>query len=88
MDPSVQAAVIGGIAAIIAAAFGLFGRGKYKAKSVQTVRRSLDRQEDLENYVFTLRRQLNSAGRKPHPWPMNLRYLNRDDPDGDADDDA
>lgn len=79
MDGQIAAALITAISGLIVA--GLGWQLRNKSKSAVVVRRSLDRQEALEAYVFALRRQVNAAGRKPHPWPVALRYLNRDDQD-------
>lgn len=79
MDAQVQAALITAIASVIIAGAGWSLRRK--SKSAVLIRRSLNRQEALEGYVFVLRRQVNAAGRRPHPWPEALRYLNRDDQD-------
>lgn len=84
MDAQVQAALITAISGLIIAGIGWLLRNK--SKSAVVVRRSLDRQEALEAYVFTLRRQVNASGRRPHPWPAALRYLNRDDQDDEVQD--
>lgn len=84
MDPQVEAALISGIFALLALIIGSLLRRR--SKSAVVIRRSLDRQEALETYVFTLRRQVLAAGRKPWPWPIALRYLNRDDQDEQVDD--
>lgn len=84
MAPEVQAALVTGLFAVIPVVIGLVWR--HRSKSAAVLRRSLDRQEALENYVFTLRRQVNAAGRTPWPWPRDLRYLNKDDQDQQIDD--
>lgn len=84
MAPEAQAALITGLFAIVPVVLGLFWRRRSKA--AVTIRRSLDRQEALESYVFTLRRQVLASGRRPHPWPRALVYLNRDDQDQQVDD--
>lgn len=84
MSPEVQAAFVTGVFGLILLLAGSALRRR--SKSAQIIRRSLNRQEALETYVFTLRRQINAAGRHPHPWPMDLRYLNRDDQDEQVDD--
>lgn len=85
MDGQVTAALITAISGLIVA--GLGWQLRNKSKSAKVVRRSLDRQEALENYVFTLRRQIFGSGGKPRSWPAVLRYLNRDDPDEGTTDD-
>lgn len=84
MGQEVQAALVTGVFAVIPVVLGLLWRRR--SKSAVVIRRALDRQEALENYVFTLRRQVNASGRKPHPWPRALVYLNRDDQDQQVDD--
>lgn len=84
MAPEVQAALITGVFAVLPVVLGLFWR--HRSKSAVILRRSLDRQESLETYVFVLRRQVNALGRRPHPWPRALVYLNRDDHDEQVDD--
>lgn len=84
MSPEVQAAFITGGFGLLLTVLGTVLRRR--SKSAITIRRSLNRQESLENYVFTLRRQINASGRKPHPWPTTLVYLNRDDQDQQVDD--
>lgn len=85
MAPEVQAALVTGIFALILLVAGRLTL-RARSKSAATLRRSLNRQEALENYVFVLRRQVNAAGRNPWPWPPDLRYLNRDDHDEQVDD--
>lgn len=85
MAPEVQAAIVTGVFALILLVAGRLTL-RSRSKSAATLRRSLNRQEALENYVFVLRRQVNASGRHPHPWPTDLRYLNRDDHDEQVDD--
>lgn len=86
MSPEVQTAIVAGVFSLAVAGLGLVGRRR--STSAMVVRRSLTRQEKLEDYVFRLRRQVIAAGRRPHPWPHELRYLNKDDPDeGETGDD-
>lgn len=84
MPPEVEAAIITGVFAVIPLVLGLVFRRR--SKSAVIMRRSLNRQEELENYVFTLRRQILAADKRPHPWPARLAYLNRDDQDRQVDD--
>lgn len=84
MSPTITASLITAVASLLVVIPGLLLRRR--SKSAVILRRSLNRQEELENYVFVLRRQVNSMGRKPHPWPRNLSYLNRDDQDQQVDD--
>lgn len=84
MAPEVQSALIAGFFGVIPVLGGLLLRRRSKAAVV--IRRSLNRQEALENYVFQLRRQVLASGRQPHRWPADLRYLNRDDQDQAVDD--
>lgn len=82
LDPSIAVALITGLSTAIPAVW----LRRRRSRSAVVIRRSLDRQEALEDYVFRLRRQVNSLGRKPHPWPRELVYLNRDDQDQPMDD--
>lgn len=84
MAPEVQAAVVTGLFAVVPILIGLIWRRR--SRSAAVLRRSLDRQEALESYVFVLRRQVNASGRVPHRWPRDLVYLNRDDHDEQVDD--
>lgn len=84
MAPEVQAAIVTGVFGLVLLLTGTALRRR--SKSAVILRRSLMRQEALENYVFILRRQVNASGRHPWPWPMDLRYLNRDDQDEQVDD--
>lgn len=84
MSPEVQAAFVAGAFGAVPVVLGLFWRRR--SKSAVVIRRSLNRQEALETYVFSLRRQLNGVGIRPHPWPRVLVYLNRDDQDEQVDD--
>jgi hypothetical protein len=83
LDPNVEAAIITGFLGVVGS-LGVSWRRKNK--SVIAVRKSLNRQETLENYAYTLRRRLNAAGVKPPPWPVTLMYLRENQDEGNPDD--
>jgi len=80
MDPTVLAALISGMSAIVVGGLTVFAR-RSSSSSQQKLRRSLNQREALEEYGFRCRRRLNAAGITPPPWPAALAYMRREDPD-------